>query len=902
VKTVLLASGQGGGNRVPVRNGLVAEYKFDECRNLAQYSQQMDNAVYTQFEMDVTSNATTAPDGTTTADKALETALNNEHNLTQGFTIYGGKYYTFSVYVKGGLGRDWIALQTNLGTGWFYTFFNITTGAKGALGGDTIVASTIQDVGNGWYRCSVTGRCTSTASRSFSVNTMTGDEAGAGFAGDITKGFYTWGWQVEVLPQSAVNLMGDTQAWNNSSWTKVDTTVTNNYGVAPDGTTTSSRCVSTLGDARVEYLIPVDAGKYYVFSWYAKSHSASAKYAIIYDNTNFATITNVLMTSFTDSWVRYQLTFQAPTGCTSVYLEPYYSYGNGDVEMWGAQLEVVTPALRNRCMGSQELHNWDRWWCNRGTCTLAIDTTVPDPLAPDGTYSASKFLETVDNNSHVVYSTTGGQTATNCIASVYVKPIGRTKGMFGLYGGAWEDLGTIIANFSTVEIEYNTGSAGSIESVGNGWYRISVTSNAPGANWIEFCAYNTSMSYVGDPTKGYYLWGMQCELGTTLTSYEPNPNVKPYEVVPKPNPVPKTYIPTTDKQALMDYSKVEKNLFSPDIATGGDCYASFVGAYGNETVTRVLTGMYQGLGCTKIVTQAGGGGVFPQNSKTSVKPNTTYTMTCYVKCETQYVYITVEKHSNAGIIGYVSGDWSSSGTWARLTVTFTTDATCEYIIPLINADAISTTFYIDAYQLEEGSAATAWEAPPNIGMIGSTLGSDTNDPAWIDAGAYFVTNDYIKTPTIRLTGAHTIIVVANRNNWTGTNVLLSGDSESNKLGFLSAENTFFWRPIDAGDYTTRSVVTGTGYHIAAVVRDAANVCYVWVDNPASIFTAFGGAAQSANVSWRLLGVDSTANANYHNGNIAYLLIYERALSVGEIQKIYKYLKTYLKTDRRIALP
>src|SRR5690606_15029350 len=98
--------------------------------NLLLRSQEFENGSWVKTGFTVTANAASAPDGTGTADSLLETATTGVHALTQGVSLADNTKYTYSVYVKGDLGRDWCAIEARTkATGVFATqYVNLSTG------------------------------------------------------------------------------------------------------------------------------------------------------------------------------------------------------------------------------------------------------------------------------------------------------------------------------------------------------------------------------------------------------------------------------------------------------------------------------------------------------------------------------------------------------------------------------------------------------------------------------------------------------------------------------------------------------------------------------------------------------------------------------------------------------
>ena len=157
--------------------------------NLLTYSEQFDNAVWTKAQTTISANAVTAPDGTTTADKMVETAVTNVHGAYQTFTYVSGATYSASVYAKQAE-RSWIYLGADTAAA-EAVFFDLANGTVGAQG--TGYVGSIQSVGDGWYRCTVTiTQSTALPPNYFVVGVTTANNT-TSYLGDITKGVYLWG-------------------------------------------------------------------------------------------------------------------------------------------------------------------------------------------------------------------------------------------------------------------------------------------------------------------------------------------------------------------------------------------------------------------------------------------------------------------------------------------------------------------------------------------------------------------------------------------------------------------------------------------------------------------------------------------------------------------------------------
>ena len=147
-------------------------------------------------------NDSTAPDGTESATKITETTATASHYTyapAASFTI--GTTYTISCFVKAGT-KSLVQLTGSSGTfgGGLYAHFDVENGAVGSTGSGT--TATIQDIGNGWYRCVITGDATATAGAStagvlYMIESLAAGR-GPSFTGSASNYLYAYGLQLEA--------------------------------------------------------------------------------------------------------------------------------------------------------------------------------------------------------------------------------------------------------------------------------------------------------------------------------------------------------------------------------------------------------------------------------------------------------------------------------------------------------------------------------------------------------------------------------------------------------------------------------------------------------------------------------------------------------------------------------
>jgi hypothetical protein len=163
--------------------------------NLALYSEQFDNAAWIKTNTSVTANNTTSPDGTTNADKLSATisTIVNPAEMLQATSQSGSTTYSYSVYAKKST-SNFIALRHTGVSGNPYAWFNLNTGTIGTV--ESGITAKIESVGNGWYRCIVTGTTAAVVGVN-RVDMIVSDNDG-NYICAINGSIFIWGAQLEA--------------------------------------------------------------------------------------------------------------------------------------------------------------------------------------------------------------------------------------------------------------------------------------------------------------------------------------------------------------------------------------------------------------------------------------------------------------------------------------------------------------------------------------------------------------------------------------------------------------------------------------------------------------------------------------------------------------------------------
>ncbi len=162
--------------------------------NLLKYTEEFDNGFWSKNQSTVSSNLIVAPDGTNTADKIVESNTNSNHYV-QGTATLNGTALTGTCYIKAGE-RTFVRLRINGSSSSVRAWFNLSNGTVDSV--DAGGTASIEDAGNGWYRCQLTEiNNTTSGTGGLQVFLQTAGSFQTSYQGDGSSGVYVWGAQLE---------------------------------------------------------------------------------------------------------------------------------------------------------------------------------------------------------------------------------------------------------------------------------------------------------------------------------------------------------------------------------------------------------------------------------------------------------------------------------------------------------------------------------------------------------------------------------------------------------------------------------------------------------------------------------------------------------------------------------
>lgn len=464
----------------------VTQVKAEE--NLLKYSQEFGSAAgWINGATTCIADQATAPDGTTTADLVYPTTTGTLREIYSANQTLTGTH-TLSVYVKSA-GFRWVYLAFTAGVAstTAASFFDVIDGLVGTNG--SVYNETITAVGNGWFRLSITIDSTAIPRR-FNLGFADADYSFTATASG-TSGVFLWGAQLEqrsqataytpttdkpitkyqpvlrtaasgvprfdhdpvtgeslglLIEEQRTNLLTYSEQFDNAAWGKANATVIANAAVAPDGTLTADKLVTTATTTRCRVGVINTEAAQKTLSCYAKAGewgfvgigftNGSGLWSIAVFNlltgvhTNTAnlstpTISSYSISSVGNGWYRVSVTITGATSAAVIMpaftsgdiVNPSYTGdGTSGIYIWGAQLEAgsfptsyipttsaqVTRAADSASMTGTNFSSWYRQ--DEGTLFAKASSQVSS-----GTTDAD-FVEANDGTQTNYFGTRAGIT------------------------------------------------------------------------------------------------------------------------------------------------------------------------------------------------------------------------------------------------------------------------------------------------------------------------------------------------------------------------------------------------------------------------------------------------------------------------------------------------------------
>jgi hypothetical protein len=190
--------------------------------NLLTRSEEFNDATWAKGQATVTANSIVAPDGTLTADDLVDNAVNALHFVQKSFTITSSAVdIQVSIAVKA-RSRSFCTLLLGDGSTNLAQSFNLAIGALGASNSTGAtwanLRSFVTDLGNGWYRLTMVGRKTSSATAITMSILPASSDGGTTYAGSSNAAIALWratgslsGVPARLKQTSSVESTGETQ-------------------------------------------------------------------------------------------------------------------------------------------------------------------------------------------------------------------------------------------------------------------------------------------------------------------------------------------------------------------------------------------------------------------------------------------------------------------------------------------------------------------------------------------------------------------------------------------------------------------------------------------------------------------------------------------------------------------
>jgi hypothetical protein len=465
--------------------------------------------------------------------------------------------------------------------------------------------------------------------------------------------------------------------------------------------------------------------------------------------------------------------------------------------------------------------------------TISIDAT----LAPNGTLTADTLVENTANSTHIALQNPPGQISGNTYtASIYAKAAGRS--WIGLYNNAG---GTGDAFFDLSNGTVGTVSTGSaqIQSVGNGWYRCSITFvPTVTGNFnihLRIASADNVPTYTGNGTSGIFIWGAQLVEGT---------DAKPYFATTNRQDVPRLHYRNADgtvstcPRLLLEPQRTNSIRNSTMVGAVAGSPGTLPTNYGEylSGLTRTVAGIGTENGVPYIDLRFNGTASdtiilinFETTSGISALNGQNWSSSFYVKTiatsqpPLKYSLRSTQRSSGSNVGSFVL-EFTPTTTLARYTQTFTTNnATITHIQPYISFDltigqTYDFTIRIAAPQMELGAYATTF-IPTTTAAVTRLADNFTRSNIF--------TNGFITSA-----GGTWFLELDNNTAYTSDTNTGSIFLDSGNFGYV---NGFLVRKFTNGRVIIVKYISGTGTNLHTTTTDRFKMAIKWNGTTADIF-------------------------------------------------------------------
>ena len=329
------------------------------------------------------------------------------------------------------------------------------------------------------------------------------------------------------------NFAQNSEDIDGTGWSNFFSTLELNSALAPDGTQTADKIISTSG-GRLDCVVSNGmANTQYTTSFYAKANNTTAALCQIYEDSSGTFLATLDYTNLinTETWTRITVTYTTTVG-GNIRSQIIKNMPNGEsVFFWGTQVVkgdqpkdylkttdrldipridytngepsiLLEPSRTNLITYSNDFTN-AAWTKTNATIT------ANQAISPEGIQNADKYSGTTigQNFFHTI------SVSDNFSYSVYVKYINAPFIRLRVNSiSTW-------FNIETIEVATNGFADASIEDVGNGWRKLTVINTTSGSFTTAYIHPHATDNTTDEQDGGeFFLYGAQLEAGSYATS------------------------------------------------------------------------------------------------------------------------------------------------------------------------------------------------------------------------------------------------------------------------------------------------------------------------------------------------------------------------------------------------